>query len=169
MYRTVFWTLWEKARVGWSERIALKHIYYHTSIRSPVQVRCMSQGARGWCTGMTQRNGMRREVGGGFGWGRRVHPWWIHVKYGKNHYSIVISLRFKNKLNSFAKKGLINVGFVTSKNTIIFLLSSLLPPPSFFPFLSYYTIVKVCFPLIVITVLALFTMLYNTSLSSSYT
>ena len=29
MYRTVFWTLWEKVRVGRSERIALKHVYYH--------------------------------------------------------------------------------------------------------------------------------------------
>ena len=29
MYRTVFWTLLEKARVGLFERIALKHIYYH--------------------------------------------------------------------------------------------------------------------------------------------
>ena len=29
MYRTDFWTLWEKARVGWFERIALKHVYYH--------------------------------------------------------------------------------------------------------------------------------------------
>ena len=28
-YRTVFWTLWEKARVGIFERIALKHVYYH--------------------------------------------------------------------------------------------------------------------------------------------
>ena len=29
-----------------------------------VQVQCMRQGARGWCTGMTQRDGMGREVGG---------------------------------------------------------------------------------------------------------
>ena len=29
MYRTVFWTLWEKARVGWFERMSLKHVYYH--------------------------------------------------------------------------------------------------------------------------------------------
>ena len=29
MYRTDFWTLWEKARVGWLERIALKPVYYH--------------------------------------------------------------------------------------------------------------------------------------------
>ena len=28
MYRTDFWTLWEKARVGRSERIALKQVYY---------------------------------------------------------------------------------------------------------------------------------------------
>ena len=29
MYRTDFWTLWEMARVGWFERRALKHVYYH--------------------------------------------------------------------------------------------------------------------------------------------
>ena len=28
MYRTDFWTLWEKVRVGYSERITLKQIYY---------------------------------------------------------------------------------------------------------------------------------------------
>ena len=28
MYRTDFGTLWEKARVGCSERIALKQVYY---------------------------------------------------------------------------------------------------------------------------------------------
>ena len=28
MYRRDFWTLWEKARVGCSERIALKQVYY---------------------------------------------------------------------------------------------------------------------------------------------
>ena len=31
--------------------------------RLPVQVRCMSQGAQGWCTGMTLRDGMGREEG----------------------------------------------------------------------------------------------------------
>ena len=29
---------------------------------SPVQVRCMIQDALGWCIGMTQRDGMGREV-----------------------------------------------------------------------------------------------------------
>ena len=28
IYRTVFWTLWEKARVEWFKRTALKHVYY---------------------------------------------------------------------------------------------------------------------------------------------
>ena len=31
----------------------------------PIQVQCMIQGARGWCTGMILRDGMGREVGGG--------------------------------------------------------------------------------------------------------
>ena len=66
-YRTVFWTLWEKARVWWSERITLKHIYYCMWNRSSVQVTgSMRQGAQGWCTGMTQRNEMGREVKRGF-------------------------------------------------------------------------------------------------------
>ena len=50
MYRTVFWTLWERARVGWFGRMALKHVYYHMWNESPVQVRCRIQVAWGWCT-----------------------------------------------------------------------------------------------------------------------
>ena len=41
---------------------------------SPVQVLCMIQDARGWCTGMTQRDGMGREVGGGFRMGNTCTP-----------------------------------------------------------------------------------------------
>ena len=66
MYWTVFWTLWERVRVEWFWRMALKHVYYYMWNESPVQVWCMIQGAWGWCTGMTQRDGMEREVGGGF-------------------------------------------------------------------------------------------------------
>ena len=39
----------------------------------------MIQDAWGWCTGMTQRDGIGREVGGVSGWGTHVHLWWIHV------------------------------------------------------------------------------------------
>ena len=28
-WRTVFWTLWERVRVGWFGRMALKHVYSH--------------------------------------------------------------------------------------------------------------------------------------------
>ena len=49
----------------------------------------MIQDARGWCTGMTQRDGMGREEGGGSGWGTRVHPWRIHVDVWQNQYNTV--------------------------------------------------------------------------------
>ena len=38
MYRTIFWTLWEKAMAGWYGRMALKHVNYHMWNESPVQV-----------------------------------------------------------------------------------------------------------------------------------
>ena len=61
-----FWNLWERAREGWYGRMALNHVNYHMWNELPVQVRCMIQDARGWCTGMTCRDGMGREVGRGF-------------------------------------------------------------------------------------------------------
>ena len=45
----------------------------------------MRQGAQGWCTGMTLRDGVGREVGGGSGWGTHVHPWLSHVNVRQNH------------------------------------------------------------------------------------
>ena len=41
---------------------------------SPVQVPCKIQDAWGWCIGMTQRDGMGREVGGGFRIGNTCTP-----------------------------------------------------------------------------------------------
>ena len=58
----------------------------------------MIQDARGWCTGMTQRDDMGREVEGGSGWGMHVHPWWIHVNVWQNQYNIV-KLKKKKKEN----------------------------------------------------------------------
>ena len=52
--------LWEKLRVGWFERTALKH-YYRMWNRWPVQVQCMKQGTQSCCT--VQLRGM--------GWGVR--------------------------------------------------------------------------------------------------
>ena len=56
----------------------------------------MIQDAWGWCTGMTQKDGMGREEGGGSGWEARVHLWWIHVDVCKPiQYCKVISLQLK--------------------------------------------------------------------------
>ena len=43
MYRTDFWTLWEKAKVGCFKRTASKRVYYLGWHRSPAQVGCMRQ------------------------------------------------------------------------------------------------------------------------------
>ena len=82
--RTDFRTLWEKARVGWFERITLKCVYYHMWNRSLVQIHCMKQGTKGRCTGTTLRDGMGREVGGISGWGMHAHPWLIYVNVWQN-------------------------------------------------------------------------------------
>ena len=77
IYRTVFWTLWEKARVGCFKRTASNHVYYLGWNGSPAQVGCMRQvlgpGAMG-----KPRERVGREVGGGSGWGTNVNPWLIH-------------------------------------------------------------------------------------------
>ena len=95
MYRTDFGTLWEKARVGCSERIALQQVYYQGWNRSPAQVGCMRQvlraGALGWPRGMRWRG--RWE--GGSGWGAHVNPWLIRVSVWQKplQYCKVISLQ----------------------------------------------------------------------------
>ena len=95
MYRANFWTLWEKARVGWSERTALKHVYYQVWNRSPVQVGCMRQVLRAGALGRPRGMGWggRREAGSG--WGTRVNPWVIHVNVWQKppQYCKVVSLQ----------------------------------------------------------------------------
>ena len=44
------------------------------SDRSLVQVQCMRQGAPGWCTGMTLRDGIGRELGEGVRIGNTCTP-----------------------------------------------------------------------------------------------
>ena len=54
--------------------------------------------AWGWCTGTTQRDGMGREEGSG--WGTRVYLWQIHVDIWQNQYNIVKlknTIKFKKK------------------------------------------------------------------------
>ena len=66
MYRTDFWTLWEKARVGCFERTACI-LSIVKQITSPGVMHETSAQAR--CTGKTQRDRVEREVGMGIGMG----------------------------------------------------------------------------------------------------
>ena len=54
--------------------MALKHVYYQVRNESPVYVQYRIQDAWGWCTGMTQRDVMGGEVGGGFRIGNSCTP-----------------------------------------------------------------------------------------------
>ena len=93
--------LWERERVGRFGRMALKHVYYHVWNKSPVQVWCTILDAWGWCTGTTQRDGIGREEGSG--WGTHVYLWRIHFDIWQNQYNVV---KFKNKIKLKNKVGL---------------------------------------------------------------
>ena len=79
MYRTVFWTLWEKERVGCFKRTASKHVYYLGWSRSPALVGCMRQALGPGALGRPRGIGWRGRWVGGSGWGIHVSPWLIHV------------------------------------------------------------------------------------------
>ena len=95
MYRTDFWTLWEKARVGCSERIALKHIYYQVWNRSPAQVGCTRQVLRAGALERPRGMGWRGRWEGASRWVTHVNPWLIHVNVWQKplQYCKVISLQ----------------------------------------------------------------------------
>ena len=65
MYRTVFWTLWEReGGMIWEKGMETCIISCKKEIAS---LRSMQDtGSLDWCTGMTQRDGMGSEVGGVF-------------------------------------------------------------------------------------------------------
>jgi len=54
--------------------MVLKHVQYHIRNELPIQVQCRIQEAWGWYTGMTQMDGIRREVGGGLRMGNTCTP-----------------------------------------------------------------------------------------------
>ena len=95
MYRTEFWTLWEKARVGCFERTASKHVYYLGWNRSPAQVGCMRQALGPGALGRPGGIGWRGRWEGGSGCGIHVNPRLIHVNVWQKplQYCKVISLQ----------------------------------------------------------------------------
>ena len=108
MDRTDFWTLWEKARVGCSERTASKHVYYQGWNRSPAQVGCMRQVIGAGALGISRGIGWRGRWEGGLGWGIHVNPWLIHVNVWQKplHYCKLISLQLI-KINGKKKEQLV--------------------------------------------------------------
>ena len=99
MYRTEFWTLWEKARVGCFERTALKQVYYLGWNRSSAQAGCMRQVFGPGTPGRPRGIGWRGRWEGGLGWGIFVNPWLIHVNVRQKplQYCKVISLQLINE------------------------------------------------------------------------
>ena len=69
-------------------------ISYKKRIPSPGSMQ--DTGSLGLVTGMTQRDGMGREGGGGFRMGTHVYLWRIHFDIWQNQYNIV---KVKNKIN----------------------------------------------------------------------
>ena len=56
------------------KKTLFEHVYYHMWNESPVQVQCMRQGARGWCTGRPRGMGWRGRWEGGFRMGNICTP-----------------------------------------------------------------------------------------------
>ena len=99
MYRTDFWTLWEKARVGCFRRTASKHVYYLGWNRSPAQVGWMRQVLGPGALGRPRGIGRKGRWEGGSGWGIHVKPWLILVNVWQNplQYCKLISLQLMKK------------------------------------------------------------------------
>ena len=106
MYRTDFWTLWEKARVGCFKRTASKHVYYLGWNRSPAQVGCMRQVLGPGALGRPRGIRWRGRWEGGSRWGTHVNPRLIHFNVWQNplQYCKVISLQLIKKIKLKKKK-----------------------------------------------------------------
>ena len=123
MYRTDFWTLWEKARVGCFERTASKHVYYLGWNRSPTQAGCMRQVLRAGALGRPRGMGWGGRWEGGLGWGTHVNPWLIHVNVWQKplQYCKVISLwliKINEKERKYAKFVLFSHSYCPPKQAI---------------------------------------------------
>ena len=136
MYRTDFWTLWEKARVGCFKRTTSKHVYYLGWNRPPAQVGCMRQVLRPGALGRPRGIGWRGRWEGGLGWGIHVNPWLIRVNVWQKplQYCKVIGLQLiktNKKRKSLKKKEFIEITYKKSsfswfifEATFYFIISS---------------------------------------------
>ena len=141
MYRTEFWTLWEKARVGWSERIALKHVYYQVGNRSPAQAGCMRQLLGAGALGRPRVIGWGRRWEGVLGWGTHVNLWLIHVTVWQKplQYCKVISLQLikineeKKRVKKYFKAVILESHVILSYHQILLFKENSYPLHVFVP------------------------------------
>ena len=133
MYRTDFWTLWEKTTVGCFERTASKHVYHLGRNRSPAQAGCMRLVLGPSVLGRPRGIGWRGRWEGGSGWAIHVTPWLIHVNVWQNplQYCKIISLQLikinaKKQTNKKKSRGSLSLcpkeGTVKSHFSFFFLL-----------------------------------------------
>ena len=104
IYRTVFWTLWEKARVGCFKRTASKHVYYIGWNGSPAQVGCMRQVLGPGAMGKPRGSGWRGRWEGGLGWGTHVNPWLFHFNVWQNPLQIKRKRKRKKIIYGYYRK-----------------------------------------------------------------
>ena len=128
MYRTDFWTLWEKARVGCFKRTALKHVYYLGWNRSPAEAGCKRQVLGAGALGRPRGIRWRGRWEGGSGWGIHVNPWLIHVNVWQKplQYCKVIRLQLI-KINGKKK----NLGDLIFSLVPCLILAKFLHQPGF--------------------------------------
>ena len=96
--------LWEKAKVGWFKRTALKHVYYLGWNRSPAQVGWLRQAHRPGALGRPRGIGWRGRWEGGSGWGTHVNSWLFHFNVWQNSLQIK-KIKKKKKLWFFKGQG----------------------------------------------------------------
>ena len=86
MYRTILDSVGEgEGGMVWGNVMETCIISYKKRITSPGLI----PDPWGGCTGMTWRDGTRKEVGGGFRMGKTCTPVVVHVDVWQNQYNIV--------------------------------------------------------------------------------
>ena len=105
MYRTDFWTLWEKETVGCFERTTSKHVYYLGETDHQPRLDAWDKCSVLMHWEDPEGSGGEGRWEGGSGWGIHVNPWLIHVNVWQKplQYCKVISLQLI-KINGKKRK-----------------------------------------------------------------
>ena len=124
--------------MGWSKRIALKHVYHQGWNRSPAQVGCMRQVLRAGALGRPRGMGWGGRWERGSGWGTHVNPWLIHVNVWQKplqYYKVIslqlIKIKKKKKQALVYIKGKLSVS-IADLHAMLYRLATLNYPIQFY-------------------------------------